>query len=91
MMTYEMVMELLQTLGDDIMVSERDGDIIATVRDFEGCDDCGREYYRDYDEDAVDAIYDQLEEAALRVEGDFYRYFIFDGFEIVWGYESMDL
>ena len=91
MMTYVEVMELLQTLGDDMDISERDGDIIAVVQDYEGCDDCGREYYRDYDEDAVDAVYDRLEEAALRVEGDFYRYFIFDGFEVQWGEASMDI
>ena len=91
MMTYELVMELLQTLGDDVTIDERDGDIIVTVQDFEGFDDDWDEIYRDYDDDAIDAVYDQLEEAAIRVKGDFYRYFIFDGFEVQWGEASMDI
>ena len=91
MMTYEMVMALLPTLGDDVTIDERDGDIIVTVQDYWGIGRSGQEIYLDYDEDAVDAVYDQLEEAALRVDGDFYRYFVFDGFEVQWGEASMDI
>jgi thiamine biosynthesis lipoprotein ApbE len=43
------------------------------------------------DEDLVDAIEAQLEESALSVSGDYYRYFEFDGFSVCWGYASFDI
>jgi len=92
MMTREMVLELLTTLGSDIDVYERmDGTICATVQDFEGFDENYSEVYRDYDEDATDAVYERLEAEASEVSGSFYRYFQFDGFYVVWGYSSMDI
>jgi len=92
MMTREMVLELLATLGSDVDVYERmDGTIRVTVEDFEGFDEEWSEMDRDYDEDAVDAVYERLEAEASEVSGDFYRYFQFDGFTVVWGYASMDV
>ena len=92
MMTREMVLELLATLGADVDVYERmDGTVRVTVQDFEGFDEEWSEVDRDYDEDAVDAVYERLEAEASEVSGDFYRYFQFDGFTVVWGYASMDV
>ena len=92
MMTREMVLELLATLGSDVDVYERmDGTIHVTVQDFEGFDEEWSEVEADYDEDAVDAVYERLEAEASEVEGDYYRYFQFDGFTVVWGYASMDI
>lgn len=92
MMTREMVLELLATLGSDVDVYERmDGTICVTVQDFEGFDEEWSEVEADYDEDAVDAVYERLEAEASEVEGDYYRYFQFDGFTVVWGYASMDI
>ena len=92
MMTREMVLELLATLGADVDVYERmDGTIRVTVQDFDGFDAHWSEIDRDYDEDAVDAVYERLEDEASEVSGDFYRYFQFDGFTVVWGYASMDV
>ena len=92
MMTREMVLELLATLGSDVGVYERmDGTIRVTVQDFEGFDEEWSEVYADYDEDAVDTVYERLEAEASEVEGDYYRYFQFDGFTVVWGYASMDI
>ena len=92
MMTREMVLELLATLGADVDVYERmDGTVRVTVQDFEGFDEEWSEMDRDYDEDAVDAVYEHLEAEASEVSGDFYRYFQFDGFTVVWGYASMDV
>jgi hypothetical protein len=93
MMTREMVLEMLAGLGADVDVYERmDGSIRVTVEDFEGFDDDYSEIERELDdEDAVDEVYDRLEDEASEVEGDFYRYFHFDGFTVVWGYASMDI
>lgn len=92
MMTREMVLELLATLGSDVDVYERmDGTIRVTVQDFEGFDEEWSEVEADYDEDAVDAVYERLEAEASEAEGDYYRYFQFDDFTVVWGYASMDI
>ena len=92
MMTREMVLELLATLGADVDVYERmDGTIRVTVQDFDGFDEEWSEMDRDYDEDAVDAAAERLEAEASEVSGDFYRYYQFDGFMVVWGYASMDV
>ena len=92
MMTREMVLELLATLGSDVDVYERmDGTIRVTVQDFEGFDEEWSEVEADYDEDAVDVVYERLEAEASEVEGDYYRYFQFDGFTVVWEYASMDI
>ena len=92
MMTREMVLELLATLGSDVDVYERmDGTIRVTVQDFEGFDEEWSEVEGDYDEAAVDAVYECLEAEASEVAGDYYRYFQFDGFTVVWGYASMDI
>lgn len=92
MMTREMVLELLATLGSDVDVYVRmDGTVCVTVQDFEGFDEEWSEVECDYDEDAVDAVYERLEAKASEVSGDYYRYFQFDGFTVVWGYASMDI
>lgn len=93
MMTREMVLELLATLGADVDVYERmDGTVRVTVQDFDGYDEHWSEMDRELDdEDAVEAVYERLEAEASEVSGDFYRYFQFDGFTVVWGYESMDI
>ena len=91
MMTMEMVMELLGTLGDDVDVHVHADVVRVTVEDFEGFDDDCEEVDRDYDEDAVDAVYDALSDACDSEEGDYYHYFHFDGFTVVWGYASMDI
>ena len=89
-MTREMVMELLGTL-DDVTVFTHGDDIDVTVEDFEGFDEDWEEVDRDYDENAVDAVYDALSDACESEDGDFYHYFHFEGFTVMWGYASMDI
>lgn len=89
-MTREMVMELLGTF-DDITVFTHGDNIYVTVEDFEGFDEDGKEVDHDYDEDAVDAVYDALSDACESENGDFYHYFHFEGFTVIWGYASMDI
>lgn len=93
MMTREMVLELLATVETDVDVEVyADGTITATVQDFEGFDDDWCEIDRLLDDsDAVDAVEERLEAEASSVDGDFYRYFHFDGFTVVWGSASMDV
>ena len=92
MMTYEMVMELLATAGADLKVRALDGGISVTVQDFDGFDDSWREIDRELDDaDLVDSVQEQLEAAALSVVDDYYCYYEFDGFTVVWGYASFDI
>ena len=92
MMTMEMVMELLGTLGEDVTVyAQTNGDICVTVEDFEGFDEDYNEVDRDYDEDAVEAVYDKLSDTCISEDGDYYCYFHFEGFTVIWGMASMDI
>ena len=91
MMTYEDVMALLETLGDDVSISDY-GDVIrVTVEDFEGFDDNWSEVMRDYDEDAVDEVLEALEAHCAEVVDDFYTDYHFDGFSVRVGYASYDI
>ena len=76
-MTKEMIIEMLEKLGDDVMF-----DI-----DYKG----NREIEREYDADAVDAVLKEIEKSAVSVDGDFYRYYSFEGFEVCVGYCSFDI
>lgn len=93
MMTREMVLEMLAGLGADVEAHvDRDGDVVVTVQDFEGFDSHWCEIDRELDdEDAVDAVYERLESEALESSGDYYHYFQFEGFTVVWGYASADI
>ena len=94
MMTVEMVMEMLEALGQDVDVYTRQEDeleVHVTVCDFAGFDEDWCEVEADYDEDAVEAVHDTLEETCVSWCGDFYHYFQFEGFSVVWGYESFEV
>lgn len=92
MMTREMVMELLATAGRDLDFDDCDETIYATVYDFIGFDDNWSEISRDLDDaELVASIYRTLEAEVQQVDGDFYRYFHFDGFTVCWGYASFDI
>ena len=94
MMDKKMVIELLETAGEDlsVSVSEYSGNIIVTENDFIGFDNNWNEVERELDnEELVNSIESQLETAALRASGDYYRYYEFDGFTVVWGCASFDI
>lgn len=92
-MTREMVVEMLNALGEDATYFvSKDGDIHVDFQDFEGFDEDWNEVEREYDdEEAVDAFFERLEAEALEVSGDYYRYYKMNGFTIVIGYASMDI
>lgn len=92
MMTLDETMTLLQTVGDDISAwVDDDGDVHVTVEDFEGFDDDWDEIMRDYDEEAVEDVYEALASAAVTVIEDFYTVLDMGDFSISWGYASYDI
>ena len=93
-MTREMVMELLASLGDDVLVdvSPDDSCIYATVMDFEGITEEGEEIDRELDdEELVRSVRERLEESALSETGFLGYIFVFDGFVVRWASASLDL
>jgi hypothetical protein len=90
MMTYEQVLAQISQV-EDVSVYEREDEIRVTVEDFGGFDDDWSEILLDYDEEAVDALCEWLEEHALSVDGDYYQYYHFDGFVVCLGYGSFDI
>lgn len=92
MMFYEEIVELLESAGADLSVDYEADEIEVLVEDFVGFDEEYCEIFRTLDdEDLIDSIESQLEESALSVSGDYYRYFKFDGFSVCWGYASFDI
>ena len=92
MMSYEEIVALLESAGADLSVDYGADEIEVLVEDFVGFDEEYCEILRALDdEDLVDSIESQLEESAMSVSGDYYRYFHFDGFVVVWGYASYDI
>lgn len=94
-MTIREMMTALEACGD-LIVWERatdEGTVYnVTMEDFEGFDDSWKEIMRDYErEDLVDEFLEALDEQALRMEGDFYYDYYFDGFRIHLGYASYDI
>ena len=90
MMTREQVLERI-AMVEDVSVFEREHEIAVTVEDFGGFDEHWSEIILDYDEEAVDALCEWLEEHALSVDGDYYQYYQFDGFVVCLGYGSFDV
>ena len=94
MMTLEMMMAAVETLGDDASMwyDEEDRELHVTLRDFEGFDEDWSEIMRAYDHpEAVEQFEDMLETACLSWEDDFYLVYHFDGFAVVLGYASYDI
>lgn len=94
-MTIREMMTELEACGD-LTVWERitdEGTVYdVTVEDFEGFDEHWSEVMRDFErEDLVDEFLEALDEQALRVEGDYYYDYYFDGFRVHLGYASYDI
>lgn len=93
-MTYEMMVEMLEALGNDVYYDydEDDHEFDVTIDDFEGFDEDWSEVDREFDDpEAVEHFLDVLEEESLSHEGDFYETFYFDGFSVQVGYSSFDI
>lgn len=91
-MTREMVIALIESLGEDASYwTDSEGKIHMTIEDFEGFDSHWSEIMRDYDEDAVEAALAQLAASAIKWCEDFYSCYYFDGFCVEVGYSSYDI
>lgn len=95
-MTILEMMTKLETIGDaSIRVRDaREGGKLyyVTMEDFLGFDEEWNEIDRDYaDETLVDDFLDALTEQAIRIEGDFYRTYYFDGYMIRLDFASYDI
>ena len=91
-MTKEMIIEMLEKLGEDVMFDiDYEGNFDIVINDFEGFDNDWCEIERKYDKDAVNAVLKEIEKSAISVDGDFYRYYSFEDFEICVGYASFDI
>ena len=94
-MTILEMMRKLEACGD-VTVWQRTTDegtvYHVTIEDFEGFSDDWEEVMRDYNrEDLLDEFLEALDEQALRVKGNFYYDYYFDGFRIHLGYASYDI
>lgn len=90
------LLEMLKKLGDDVSVDlfeyeDEDDTLDITVEDFEGFDEDWSEIMRDYDEEAVQAVVDWLEEHCTSKEDCYSMYYYFEGFEVRFGYASYDI
>jgi hypothetical protein len=86
----ELVMAMLGQV-EDVSVDVRGECVFVEVQDFEGFDEDWSEIYADYDEDAVDALLEWLEEQCVSSYGDFYEFYEFEGFYVKVGYASMEV
>ena len=90
-MTKNEVMNLINTLNDDVIVFEHGDTIRVTVCDFEGFDADWNEVMREYNEGKVNEVIDALVDNANEVVSNLYTYISFDGFTVILGYESFDI
>lgn len=91
MMTHEEVMALLETLGNDVLISDYGDMIRVTVEDFKDFDDDWCEVILDYNEEAVNRVLKTLEAHCTEVINNFYTDYHFDDFWVRVGYTSYDI
>ena len=76
----EMVLAKLEELKDSVRYSMKGSVMEITALDYD----------EDYDDEAVDAFTDWLEEMCVSHDGDLYHYFDFDEFVICFGYSAYE-
>lgn len=93
MMTREMMMKVLEGLGSDVSLWDKEDYCLdVTLEDFEGFDEDWSEIDREYDNpEAVERFEEMLETECLSQEGDFYVVYHFEGFDVRLGYASFDI
>lgn len=91
---FEEMMAMVEALVavEDVYFDFYGGQYHLTVNDFEGFDQDWDEVMREFvDEAGVNALLTWMEEHASSIEGDFYRQFHFDGFDVEVGFTSYDI
>ena len=96
MMSLEMVVEMVEALGQDAfydVYEDEDGvEVSVSIYDFEGFDEDWSEVFRDYDEEAVDHFEEVLEHECVSYEPDcVVCYYHFEGFDVSVRYSSSDI
>ena len=92
-MTKEQIIEIMDSLGEDVTYLEHKGVLYVTLEDFAGFDEDWNEVDRDYDNpEAVDDFLTMLEEASRSYDNDgYYEIYSFDGFGVRLGCASFDI
>ena len=92
MMSYEMMVEVLEGLGADVSYEVEEEGFDVVIEDFDGFDEDYSEIMREFDDPAaVERFEDMLEEECLSYEDDFYVVYHFEGFDLRLGYSSFDI
>ena len=92
----EIIIAMLEKMSEDVeyyvcKIEEEKPELVITIDDFEGFDEDWSEIMREYDEDAVSALIDWLEEHCISEDGDLYYEFHFEEFNVQLGYSSYDI
>lgn len=92
-MTKEQIIEVMDSLGEDVTYFYRKGVLYVTLEDFAGFDEDWNEIDRDYDNpEAVDDFLIMLEENSRSYDSvGCYEVYGFDGFEVMLGCASFDI
>lgn len=90
MMTFEMLMDMLAALGDDVTVDVDDDCVSVVVEDFAGFSADWDELDRDYDVAAVRSLLDMLAQVEHSFDGWETTYFV-DGYSVTVHFASEDI
>ena len=92
-MTIETITVQLDRISADSWYEVTDNRIDLTIDDFEGFDENWDEVFREFvDADALEEVFEWLEEHANCVDGDLYRYYHFsDDIVVEVGWTSFDI
>jgi len=88
---FELVLQKIEKLGNEVEVTIKEKNIEVMVLDFEGFEEDGSEIYADYDEEKIAEFEEWLQEHCLEYSGDFYRYYDFKDFVVTISYASFDI
>lgn len=92
-MTKEQIIEVINSLGEDVTYFYYKGVLHVTLEDFGGFDENWNEIERDYDNpEAVDNFLTMLEKDSRSYDNDgYYEIYSFDGFDVRLGCASFDI
>lgn len=92
-MTKEQIIEVMDSLGEDVSYIDYGNTIDVTLEDFAGFDQEWDEVYRDYDNpEAVDDFLTMLEKDSRSYNNNgLYETYSFDGFDVILGCASFDI
>lgn len=87
-----MMKKAIEALGEDATMYISGTTFHVTIEDFEGFSENWEEIDRELDDEAaVDYFIEMLEDTCTSCEGDYYRTFHFEGFDVKLGYASFDI